>query len=626
MCGINGFTWKNEDLIRKMNHLARFRGPDGSGIYVDNNASLGSTRLAIIDLSERGNQPMSNEDRSIWIVFNGEMYNYEKVREKLAKLGHEFISHGDTEVIIHAYEEFGSDCFNMFNGMWGMAIYDQRRQELLLSRDRFGVKPLYYYIDESNLVFSSMLSAFVEHDIEIEPNEKSIMEYLAFNLTQHNDQTFFAKILSLHPGHLLTYSLETRRHTISQWYFPRPKTSQSSEGLRNTFAQSVRWRTVSDVPVGVCLSGGVDSSAITCLLDKALPSDFNAFSLVAPGSRVDESRYIRAVADFTGAQLHTVEVKPDTFLEDVVDFVAAMEEPVTGLSAYAQYCVFRLAHQHGAKVLLDGQGGDELFGGYVYYWGYYFLELLKKGKLGTLAKNMFLGLRKFRQLYPFGLFLFLLIPSKIREWVWRNRLVPWVNHPYLLKQCGDEKDLRWKPLPLRELLNLTLFSTSIPHNLVWGDKSSMRWSVECREPFMDYKVVEMALALDSEDLLVDGETKTVFRNAIREDLPPIVYNRKDKIGFAAPEAEFFNHPKVIAFAEKILYSESFKARPYWNWDEIDRTFKAHRQGQIKAAELIWKWINLELWLREFFGNSNSMALIRNSSTVDIKNETVSIYN
>lgn len=601
MCGINGFTWADKDLVEQMNHIARFRGPDGAGSFVDASVSLGSTRLAIIDLTERGNQPMGMPDGNIWIAFNGEIYNYQSVRKQLIELGHVFKSDSDTEVILHAYQEYGEACFDYLNGMWGMALYDKQQGELLLCRDRFGVKPLYYHVNGTRLVFSSMLAAVLASDVPAQPNERSIMEYLAFNLTQHNEDTFFDGIRSLLPGHLLRFNLATGDYTISRWYTPKPNRVESHQELRRIFTQAVQWRTVSDVPVGVCLSGGIDSSAITCILDRALPSEFNAFSLVAPGSSVDESKYIKEVVDFTGAKPHYTSVDSKTFLQDVDDFVASMEEPVTGLSAYAQYRVFKLAHEHGARVLLDGQGGDELFGGYVYYWGYYFLELLRHGKLLALGKNMLLGLIKFRQIFPYKLFAFLLMPSTLRKRLWRKQIAPWVNHEYLEQTCGDQVDPRWEAKPLREVLDLTLFSTSIPHNLMWGDKSSMRWSVECREPFMDYELVHAAMAMRPDELLVDGETKVAFRNAIKDDLPALIYNRKDKVGFQAPEDEFFADPEVLALAEKVIYSESFKNRRYWNWEEVDRIFAAHKAGRASAGEMIWKWINLELWLRTYFG-------------------------
>ncbi|MCW5875084.1 MAG: asparagine synthase (glutamine-hydrolyzing) [Anaerolineales bacterium] len=612
MCGINGFTWGDTELIKRMNYLARFRGPDGSGTYVDEAVSLGSTRLAIIDLSERGNQPMSTPDGRFWIVFNGEIYNYKSIRERLVKAGHEFKSDSDTEVILHAYQEYGDECFELFNGMWGLALYDQQEGELLLCRDRFGVKPLYFHTEGTRLIFSSMLGAFPECGVVSKPDEQIIMEYLAFNLTQHNDRTFFTNIYSLLPGHMLRFKLASGEYKISQWYTPTPRRAQDSAELRRIFTEAVKWRTVSDVPVGVCLSGGIDSSAITCILDRALPSEFNAFSLVAPGSSVDESKYIDEVVRYTGAKPHYTSVDPKTFMDDVADFVAAMEEPVTGLSAYAQYRVFKLAHENGARVLLDGQGGDELFGGYVYYWGYYFLELFKRGKWGSLVKNMILGLTKFKQLFPYALFLFLLLPHSLRDFLWRSRITPWVDHAYLQSVCGDQMDPRWQAKPLREVLNLTLFSTSIPHNLMWGDKSSMRWSVECREPFMDYELVHAAMAMVAEELLADGETKVAFREAIREDLPDLIYNRKDKVGFEAPEDEFFADPEVISFAEDLIYSESFKNRPYWNWEAVERIFSAHKAGRKKSGALIWKWVNLELWLREFFDEGDRRAPVRQS--------------
>jgi len=600
MCGINGFTWPDEGLIRAMNDALRYRGPDDRGVYLDERVSLGTTRLSIIDLSASGHQPMSNEDGTIWITYNGEIYNFQDIRKELIDTGHKFKSRTDSEVLVHAYESYGLDFLNRLNGMWGFGLYDKRKGLLILCRDRYGIKPLYYAINGQRLIFSSMITGILKHAVDAVPNDRAIMEYLAFNLEQHDTYTFFAGIDSLPPGHLLVYDIEKQSHRIQRWYHPTARSANRPEVLKESFVESVRSRTVSDVPIGVCLSGGVDSTAITCVLDQFLSDQFKTYSLVAPGFPVDESKYIKEVGRLTNTSQFFTTVTATDFLADVRDFVVAMEEPVTGLSAYAQYKVFKLAHEQGAKVLLDGQGGDELFAGYVYYFGYLFYELFSRLKWYALARELYFSYRKLGSLFPHAMFLFLLSPRWLRDSVWKSKIVAWVDHKFLDRICEGQRDPRWARMTVKESLSKTLYSTSIPHNLMWEDKSSMRWSVESRVPFLDVAVVETALGLGPEDLLKDGETKRIFKQAIEENLPEMIRERKDKIGFQVPEDDFFRSEPVIDFARKIIYSESFKRRPYWKWDVVEKLFLEHVNGKSNMGSVIWKWINLEIWLREFF--------------------------
>jgi len=600
MCGINGFTWQDKTLIQAMNNVTRYRGPDGSGIYMDEKITLGHSRLSIIDLSDNGFQPMTNADSSILITYNGEIYNFQDIREDLQKKGRVFKSTSDTEVILYAYEMYGLDCLKQFNGMWAFGLYDKNKDLLILCRDRFGIKPLYYYLDKEKLVFSSMITSILTHQIETAPNDQAIMQYLAFNLNQHNDQTFFRSICSLKPGNVLIYNLKTREHCIEQWYTPHVRENENDSSLRELFIDGVKLWTVSDVPVGVSLSGGIDSTAITCVLNQHLTYKFDTFSLIASGSSVDESKYIREVGRVTNSIQHYTEVNADDFLTDMDEFVAAMEEPVGGLSTYGEYIVFKLAHECGAKVLLGGQGGDELFAGYIYYFGYYFYELFRQFKWGKLIKEMILYLQKIKNLFPHALFAFLLLPDSLRNLVWKKKITPWLNHNLLEEVCGEERDPRWKRMDLKESMEMTLFITSIPHLLLWEDKTSMRWSVESRVPFMDFRLVETAISLSSEKLLRDGETKYIFRESIEDILPEMIRNRKDKIGFEVPSDDLFRSLKVISLAKEIIYSESFKKRPYWNWSMVEKIFLDHINGKTNEGELIWKWIILELWLRTYF--------------------------
>jgi asparagine synthase (glutamine-hydrolysing) len=600
MCGINGFTWADETLIGAMNQTACNRGPDDEGVFIDMQVSLGHRRLSIIDLSSAGHQPMANENETMWIIYNGEVYNFRQIRDELEHLGHKFKSRTDTEVILHSYEQWGTESFDKFNGMWAFCIYDKEKQELILSRDRFGIKPLYYCLHNGELIFSSMISAILVHNIKTSPNQKAIMEFLAYNLEDHSDYTFFENIYSLRPGSYIKYGLKTKKLNVEKWYIPKFRRNISVEDIRQSFVESVESQTVADVPIGSCLSGGIDSSSIVCTLDKFLPYKFYTFSFIAPGTAIDESKYIKEVGRLTKTEQFFTEINEDDFLNEFPDFVEALEEPVLGLSPYAQYRVMKLAHQQGAKVLLDGQGGDEIFAGYIYYFSYRFFDLLKQGKILSLGREMFLCFRNFKDFLPFGLFAFMLMQNRLKNSLWKTAVNKWINHKLLEELCGKGSDPRWEGMSLDKSLKLTLFSTAIPHLLRWEDKSSMRWSIESRVPFLDLHLVESALSLEPQQKLKNGRTKVVFKEAVRDILPEMIKSRKDKIGFGTPVDEFFRRGKIVKFCREIIYSDSFKNRPYWKWDKVEKMFTRHIRQKGNFGREIWKWINLESWQKKYF--------------------------
>lgn len=600
MCGINGFSWQDSALITRMNQITKNRGPDDQGIFCKESISLGHTRLSIIDLSDNGHQPMSNEDQSIWISYNGEIYNFQNLREDLIKKGHVFKSNTDGEVIIHAYEEFGPDCVKQFNGMWAFCIYDKRNNTLVLGRDQFGIKPLYYYLDADRIIFSSMISAILCHEVLRSPNDRAIMEYLAYNLEDHNDNTFFTGINKIPKDSLVIYDLTKKTYYTHKWYSLSNRKNVNAKVIRDFFIGSVQLRTIADVPIGSCLSGGVDSSAIVCTLNKIVKDSFNTYSLIAPGFSLDESKYISEIGKVTNVKQYFTQISSSDFLNEFQDFIRAQEEPVTGMSPYAQYRVMKLANEHKAKVLLDGQGGDEIFAGYVYYFGYYFYELLARGKLFSLGKEMVRYQKNFNNYYPHKMFAFLLLPGSVKGYLWKTFKNTWINHDYLKERCEGSRDPRWKRMTLQESLTLTLFSTAIPHLLRWEDKNSMRWGIESRPPFLDVDLVEAALSLPSGSKLKNGRTKAVFLEAVADILPSIIRDRNDKVGFAAPSDEIFRNDEVVTFCKEIIYSESFRNRPYWHWKTIEKQYFQHLQGKINIGDTIWKWINLEMWMREFF--------------------------
>jgi asparagine synthase (glutamine-hydrolysing) len=601
MCGINGFNWSDENLIKHMNLCTENRGPDDRGVYIDDSVSLGHSRLSIIDLSPNGHQPMCNENETIWLTYNGEIYNFNEIRQDLIRAGHVFKSQTDSEVIIHAYEQYGLDCLHRFNGMWAFCIYDKKNNQLILCRDRFGVKPLYYHIKDGAIIFSSMISALILHPIERKPEMSVIMEYLAFNLVNHDKRTFFKNIFSLEPGTFLIFDLELRQVLIKKWYQLKKRQTITIPEITKLFIQSIKSRTISDVPIGSCLSGGIDSSAIVCTLDTMINQPFFTYSLIFPGNKIDESVYMKEVGKYTKIQQQFTTLDISAFLRDLPDFIKAQEEPTTGLSVYGQYCIMRLAHENNAKVLLDGQGGDEIFAGYTYYFAYYYYELLKNGKIVALLKEMHLYRKNFKNYYPHLFLFFMLLPENIQTYLYKNYLLKWLKYDLLDDSVVNKSDPRCKLITLDEGLKLTLFKTAIPHLLRYEDKNSMRWSIETRVPFLDFNLVESTMSIPSNNKLQNGKTKVIFKEAIKNLIPDMILNRKDKIGFETPVDEFFKDPQSIEFCKNIFSSDKFKSRLFWNAEKIQEYYEDHLLGKRNIGNLIFKWITLELWMRIYFG-------------------------
>ncbi|MFC2071093.1 asparagine synthase (glutamine-hydrolyzing) [Chloroflexota bacterium] len=600
MCGINGFNWPDTTIIDRMNEAVKQRGPDGVGIFVDPNVSLGHRRLAIIDLSPKGKQPMCNEDASIWLVYNGEIYNFKDLKKELEHVGHIFRSNTDSEVIIHAYEEYGIDFVKKFSGMWAFCIYDSSKGQLILSRDRFGIKPLYYYIDDSRLIFSSLIAGILCHNITTEPNDRAIMEYLAFDLEHHEEYTFFENIYSLKPGSILVYDLKKKRAEKRHWYYPTNNLTPDENTIRELFINSVKSMTLADVPIGSCLSGGLDSSAIVMLLDKFLDYEFNTYSFIAPGTSFDESKYIKEIGINTKTRQFFTMIPAEEFLEDISDFIMTQEEPVNGVSPFAGYRVMKLAHSQGAKVLLDGQGGDEIFAGYACYFIYYFYELLTTFKWNALLNEIRLYRKNSKSNYAIRMLGFIATPNRFKYPIWKRMANTWVNYDFLQSVNSNPIDPRWKARNLRDSQLLTLFNTDIPHLLMWEDKNSMRWGIESRVPFLDAALVESAILLSKEQKINNGRTKVIFRRATENLIPDLIRNRTDKIGFQAPSANLFRNEKVISFVRDLLYSNSFMKRPYWRWKRVDKLFNDHVEEKRNAGDTIWKLVNTELWLNHYF--------------------------
>lgn len=609
MCGINGFSWGNEELIKKMNEVIRHRGPDDEGIYVDDNISLGHVRLAIIDLSSKGHQPMKYErnGREVWIVHNGEIYNFKELRKVLENRGYEFNSNTDTEVILASYVEWGFECVERFNGMWAFAIYDKSKNLLFLSRDRFGIKPLYYYYDGKNIIFSSEIKGILVHPIKRRPNDEMIFDFLYYNLLDHTEDTFFEGIKRVMPGHNAVFDLKSREFRTWKYYDLRMRIKSKKEKpdpqkFRELFFKAVGRRLIADVPVGSCLSGGLDSSSIVCVMRKLVPEgDIKTFSLVFPELPIDESEYQRVVVNKCGVEWSKTTFTAEDTLKDLEDLIWTQEEPFSTLSVYGQYRVMKLAHEKGMKVLLDGQGSDEILAGYHYFFGYYYYELFRKLKWATLIREIINYKRNTGSFNALKYFSGLILPMKVKKLI-LTRSSKYISKEFLSK-FKDRINTRFQKKCLNEAL-IDAVINNLPHLLRFEDKNSMRWSIESRVPFLDPELVEFVLSTPSEAKIKKGVTKAILRKALKGIVPDMILERKDKIGFATPDKEIANSPEIREFIWNIINSESFKNRKYWDLKKVHEIYQNNKSNNIFVGEIIWKVVILELWLRKWIEGDN----------------------
>ena len=582
MCGINGITFRDEKIIKLMNNTLKHRGPDALEYKLFPELSLGHARLSIIDLTTAGNQPMTKLGYTI--VFNGEIYNYLELKEELITKGYKFTTKTDTEVILAAYDLWGKNCLNKFNGMWAFAIYNDKEKELFLSRDRFGVKPLYYSINNKNLAFSSEIKPLLKIGISRKPNEKIIASYLQCGLIDYNDETFFKNIYTLEPGHYAIWNFTNKKLTIKQYYELKNNKIEISETkatneIKEILEDSIKLRFRSDVEVGCCLSGGLDSSTIVGVSDKLFHnSKLKTFSAVFPGSKINEERYIDLVTKEKKVKNFKTKPKNTDLLKDIDDLVYCQEEPFGSTSIYAQYRVMKLVKETGVKVLLDGQGADELFIGYHSYFNSYIQQLLKDKKYAEIVTSTLF--------WKYLLFYLKSNPRKIFNKIIKYKKSKIYNLDYpkieIPKYIDDYALLAMK--------------TSLRSLLKWEDKDSMRFSIESRVPFLDYRLVEFAFSLPYSYKIKNFQTKYIFRKAINEYIPEEIIDRKDKIGFATPENDWFKSKEFTDFIEKIIESKSFKDRKYWNYIEVRKMVDQKNKDYYGN---IWKIINTELWLRTF---------------------------
>jgi asparagine synthase (glutamine-hydrolysing) len=544
MCGICGIVHKKNqpvpfETIKRMNDLIVHRGPDDEGFYINENIALGHRRLAILDLSTDGHQPMFFQDKYI-IVFNGEIYNYLELKEELVNGGYTFHSRTDTEVLLASYDHWGEDCVNHFNGMWAFAILDNKRRRIFCSRDRFGIKPLYYSEAGNYFVFGSEIKQIVDFYGDRYVNKKILMDYLVVGYENHTQETFFKNIFQLAPSHNLIYNLESNAFSIKRYYDIKKEYINLDENeliacYSEKIHDAVGLRLRSDVTVGSCLSGGLDSStisAIAALKNKnKTGKKFVAIHAKSTEPKHDESSCAGMVSDFCGLDLHIIEPSKDEFVNHINEVIYTQEEPFGGPSVFMQYFVMKKAKELKCTVMLDGQGGDETLFGYERYYPAIFSALPFYSRLKCFTDSILHSKLTMKQLLQYYLY-FTNSALRIRR---LEAKYNFIKKEYL-EMIGKDtiKCSARNYLDVFKLQYDEIYNTQMPHLLRYEDRNSMRHSIETRLPFIDYHVLETAVNMNIAYKIKNGWTKFVLRKTIDGILPQDIVWRKNKFAFEAP--------------------------------------------------------------------------------------------
>lgn len=598
-----------------MTSVIAHRGPDDHGHFIDGPVGLGFRRLSILDLSQNGHQPMQSDDGSLRIIFNGEIYNYIELRDELRSHGFHFRTGTDTEVILAAYRQWGKDCLTRFNGMWAMALWDFAHRELFCARDRFGVKPFYYYRDDRRLIFASEIKAILTQDVPRDPHVPSIFTFLAESQRDWDEHTFFKNIHHLLPGHFMVVS---DSGTTIRRYYELPiavgdRRPDDTEEFRRLFTDSVRLRLRSDVPVGTCLSGGMDSSAIACTINQLMKADRastvpigerqKTFSACTDYEPVDERPYMQAVLEATGAEQNFVFPSADDLTANLDHVIWTHEEPFPSTSMYAQYCVMRIAKSRGIKVLLDGQGSDEILGGYNAAYFPYFASLLRSGRWGRFVRTVTHHRLNGKRMTPGAwLTVFLSCFPGVGSAI-RNRLVLRLDNglsdDFVNSVRGSDRHL----LDVESSLTRHLvkdMNRILRSLLMYEDKNSMAFSIEARVPFLDYRLVEFLFSLPDERKIDRGLRKVILREAMRGTVPDKILDRRDKIGFATEQDRWFQHGVLRSVMRDVFHSASFQSRGLFDAHAIRKAFDALPSGAHKKTYInFWACFHLEMWFRRF---------------------------
>ena len=644
MCGIAGAICNagiDPAVLAPMADRIAHRGPDGRGYLVwrpgdelrmsrsveaapsgEATVGLAHNRLSIIDLREINDQPLVSDDGSLALSFNGEVYNYVELRSELEALGHEFRTSGDTEVLLAAYREWGPACVERLVGMWAFALLDAANGRLLLSRDRFGIKPLYYALTGGVLYFASEIKALLSvPGFRPEPDEAAVRRFLVTGGVDETERSFFQGVRSLPAAHNAIVTLEApaaEPRPERYWSIPEEGyeggREQAAREFADLFRDSVRVHARSDVPVGTCLSGGLDSSSIVCVAEELRRAGripqyaHSGFGYLPDDAAYSERPYMEAVTEQTGLEMTFVEVTPDRFAEALVEVARHQDEPFGSTSIAAQYFVFGAAKAGGMKVMLDGQGADEVLGGYDHYFPLIAVALLRRRRFAAYARFT-RAHRRERGGPPISRrhALATLAPRRAGDAA-ASRMIEPPSATLLSGELRDRigyEDYRYPEFDsVRDVLAASTSSLGLPALLRFEDRNSMAHSIEARVPFLDHRLVEFAFRLPYDFKINGTSTKDVLRRAMADVLPPKVLGRLDKIGFRAePSATWrlAERHRSSLLADRTDYERRWLS---------PAGLAALLDGGDRSADaefMLWRVINLKLWLRTFWSDADPLS-------------------
>lgn len=607
MCGICGVINFDGEQVTKSSLLAmmasmKHRGPDDEGVFFQKNVGLGHVRLSIIDLSDDGKQPFASDDDRYQLVFNGEIYNYLELKNTLSKKGVFFRTKTDTEVLLKAYIFWGEKFLERLNGMFALAIYDSKQKSLFVARDRYGIKPFYYYNEVDKFVFASDIPPLLSvlERTEYDVNNQILYDYLVFNRTNHTENTFFKNIKKLQHGHAL--SINANKVEVKRWYHVGDHIGDpfvSNEDFIESLNSSIEMRLRSDVPVGAALSGGLDSSAIVSLIQKFhQKSNIHTFSAVyGKGEKGDESKFINLYKGDV-SNMHFVKPTANSLYSDLDNFIDALSEPISGTSEYAEYKVMETAKKH-VTVLLNGQGADEEMGGYIYFSGFLYKELFKSLKWLTLLREMRLDVVNHGTYEGPLSFVYFSLPAQLKDLL-LSKNNKYISTAFLNNYRGSNSIIGklYDADNLKQSL-INHFEYKFEHHLLWADKSGMYFSMEARFPFLDHNFVHRILATPNNRIIRNGTTKMILREAMSGILPDKITNRQDKVGYETPEDNWFREKQFKELVGDVIHSESFRTMNYFDSDKCIALFEKHLSKDINIASDIWKWLNVYMWKQKY---------------------------
>lgn len=626
MCGFFGIhdpvahSLPAVDLDR-IHATLQHRGPDDRGVYRGEHVLFAFNRLAIIDLSDAGHQPMANDRGDIHIVFNGEIFNYLELRRELEQKGYRFRSGSDTEVILCAYEAYGTDCVRRFNGMWGFVIHDARHGRLFCSRDRFGIKPFYYALDGGRLYFASEIKTLLAAGVAAAPDEAQVFRYLAYGQLDVDEKTMFRGILQLPPAHSLVREKGTC--TVSRWWRLHDAANtldhampaaEVQERFRELFFSAVELRLRSDVPVGALLSGGLDSSAIVSVIEhlartRGAGMDIRTFTASYPDRKIDESGFAAEVVRKTG--MANTLVFPNSrgnLARDIARVIRHQDEPPLTMTAFAHWYLMEEIGRQDIRVILSGQGADEMLAGYVeQFSGYFLADLLLAGAFAPFLREV--SLLRERSNLPLRLVLLQLgkaamsrrlsglVKSLVREQAIQHLDRDFVRHNRRAAAVRPPAPMRHYSRLNRQLYR-SFVQESLPRILHYEDRNSMAFSIEQRMPFLDYRLVEFLFSLSNRQKMGNGTSKLILRRALRGIMPGAIVNRHSKLGFTVPQERWLD--EMRDHVEDLFSSTAFNSRPYWDGGRIRKLYQAMGSRGGGTDTFLWRVIACEIWHTVFF--------------------------